>query len=284
MKNRLIILIIAFLFPAVLIAQSDTLSEIQRIKDCNIRLNNELIRLRDSFNRQGDDIAVLKTVTKQNAETIQNIANDINIKTSAIKADFSLNKTAINKTISTKTTYGIAGFIIAIFVSAVCYLLLHRRNKVSVDKIDKITVMQKLLQEESVSLDNKLVEILNTQVKIVQERPTVSNEPDHSLALKVANEITRIETNLSRMDERIKGYKQLSASVRRVKDNFLANGYEIIDMLGKPYNEGMRVESDFIVDEDLKEGERIITTVIKPQVNYASKIIQKAKIVVSQNI
>ena len=112
----------------------------------------------------------------------------------------------------------------------------------------------------------------------------VSAETDHSLALKVADEIVRIELNLSRMDASVKGYKQLAKAVGRIKNNFQANGYEIIDMLGKPYNEGMKVVANFVPDETLKEGEQIITGVTKPQINYNGKMIQSAQITVSQNI
>ena len=109
-------------------------------------------------------------------------------------------------------------------------------------------------------------------------------DKDHSLAIKVADEIVRMETNLSRMDPATRGFKQLSASVRRIKDNFAANGYEILDMLGKPYNEGMKVIADFIPDDNLKEGEQIITGITKPQINFNGVMIQAAQITVSQNI
>ena len=68
-----------------------------------------------------------------------------------------------------------------------------------------------------------------------------------------------------------------------MKDNLLANGYEIVDMLGKPYDDGMKVTANFIEDEDLEEGQKIITAVIKPQINYKGKMIQAANITVSQN-
>ena len=111
-----------------------------------------------------------------------------------------------------------------------------------------------------------------------------NGKPDHSLALKVADEIVRIELNMSRMDSSIKGYKQLAKAVERIKDNFKANGYEIVDMLGKPYNEGMKVIANFVVDEDLEEGKQIITGITKPQINYNGQMIQAAQITVSQNI
>ncbi|MBQ1613094.1 MAG: hypothetical protein II089_00390, partial [Selenomonas sp.] len=60
--------------------------------------------------------------------------------------------------------------------------------------------------------------------------------------------------NLYRMDKNTKGYKQLAKAVERIKDNFMAHGYEIVDMLGKNYDEGMRLDADFVLDETLPEG------------------------------
>lgn len=86
------------------------------------------------------------------------------------------------------------------------------------------------------------------------------------------------------MDESVKGYKQLKKAVDRIRTNFLANGYEIVEMLGKAYSEGMKASVNFETDESLKEGEQKITGIIKPQINYKGKMIQTAQITVSQNL
>ena len=144
------------------------------------------------------------------------------------------------------------------------------------------------MQEESVKLDDKLLEMFDKQISTTP-KVVGTDKPDHSLALKVADEIVRIELNMSRMDSSIKGYKQLAKAVERIKDNFKANGYEIIDMLGKPYNEGMKVTANFVADEELEEAviyahERGKTGITKPQINYNGQMIQAAQITVSQNI
>ena len=46
----------------------------------------------------------------------------------------------------------------------------------------------------------------------------------------------------------------------------------------------MTVEARFIPDKNLKEGEEIITRVIKPQVNYKDTLIQAAQVEVAQGI
>jgi hypothetical protein len=119
---------------------------------------------------------------------------------------------------------------------------------------------------------------------VFQPRYGGDGEQDHSLVLKVADEIIRIEINLAKMDPAVKGYKQLSKAVERIRTNFAANGYEIVDMLGQPYHEGMKVVANFVTDESLAEGAQIITGITKPQINYNGVMIQSAQITVSQNI
>ncbi len=167
------------------------------------------------------------------------------------------------------------------------YWLLSKRIKSSKTDVEaQIRKTKQSLEEESIKLDNKLIEVLEKQLKLQQEinrsQQVANNEKeDHSLALKVADEIVRIQKNLSRMDEKTKGVKQLKASVKRIQDNFEANGYEIVDMLGKEYNDGMKVIANFIPSDKIETGKEIITRIIKPQVNYKGKMIQAAQIEVS---
>ena len=177
---------------------------------------------------------------------------------------------------------GIFVLLIVLFV-LVLYLLIKRRLTQNTGAIRAINESQKKIEEETIKLDTKLVELLESQYKAqITATHTRQIEEDHSLIKKIADEIVRLETNLSRMDKNIKGYKQLQRAVDHIKDNFLANGYEIVDMLGKPYNDGMKVTASFVTDESLADGEQIITGIIKPQINYKGVMIQSAQIQVSQ--
>ena len=184
---------------------------------------------------------------------------------------------------------GIIAVVLLIIIIGVIYRLARRikLGDTSIDEVRKaqeaLQLAQTKMQEESVKLDDKLLEMFDKQISATP-KVVGTDKPDHSLALKVADEIVRIELNMSRMDSSIKGYKQLAKAVERIKDNFKANGYEIIEMLGKPYNEGMKVTANFVADEELEEGKQIITGITKPQINYNGQMIQAAQITVSQNI
>lgn len=197
---------------------------------------------------------------------------------------------ANNIQLQSRTVWGgaIVGIIVFIVIGIAYWLIKRIRRSVStIDEVrkvqDSLQVAQTKMLEESVKLDNKLLEIAEKQLETVPQ-VTSKTEQDHSLALKVADEIVRIELNISHMDASVKGYKQLAKAVQRIKDNFSANGYEIVDMLGKPYSDGMKVTANFVSDEDLEQGKQIITGITKPQINYNGKMIQAAQITVSQNI
>lgn len=93
-----------------------------------------------------------------------------------------------------------------------------------------------------------------------------------------------MQVTLFRMDSSVRGHRQLSRSLKQINDNLLAYGYEIVNLLGQTYTEGMKLSANFIEDEDLKPGERIITGISKPQINYNGRMIQSAQVTVSQNI
>ena len=189
------------------------------------------------------------------------------------------------------TVWGLWAIVVLLILAIVIYIVLHRVISKGTDAISSIRAAQGNLEQESVKLDTKLVELLDKQLSIEknQAKPNASvtqqvEVQDHSLALKVADEITRIEKNLSRMDPSVKGYKPLVKAIDRIKDNFKANGYEIVTYLGQPYNEGMRINPEFVIDDTVPEGTRTITSVSKPQVHFKGNLIQKASVTVSQNV
>lgn len=196
---------------------------------------------------------------------------------------------ALDNTLSKNTLYWIIAFLATLVVSALIYVLLGKRliaDKISMQ--DQLSATKKSLEEEGIKLDTKLTEVLETQLKLVQQERSLKPEsvgtiePDHSLALKVADEITRINKNLSAMDSGTRGLKQLAGSVKRIEENFAANGYEMPVLLNQPFHQGMKlVVTNSIPDETLKAGEERISRIIKPQVNYHGIMIQSAQVEVS---
>lgn len=104
---------------------------------------------------------------------------------------------------------------------------------------------------------------------------------DHSLALKVAEEVIRMRTRMSNMSDDIVGLKALKKALDRLEEKLNDLEYEIINLVGQPYNEGLTVQARFVVSSDLQTGEREIAKMHKPQVNYKGTLIQSAEVEVN---
>lgn len=269
--------------------------QIHVLQQSSSRLRSNVKELtRQNLTRKAD-IDSLQALVKKQAEEIAELSSlqELNIK----RIDGRLEETDGNvkqnkELLGQRTIWGVIMVCVMLSIVGIAVYILRKRISKDSSSIDEVKSAQKQLQEaqiklqeESIKLDDKLIEVLNKQLPTIETKSqgNEEGEPDHSLALKVADEIVRIEKNLSSMDASIKGYKPLSKAVQRIKDNFMAYGYEMVEMLGKPYSDGMKASVTFVTDESMKDGEKIITRVIKPQVNYNGVMIQIAQIEVSQS-
>ncbi len=265
--------------------------EINGLKSVNTSLKSELKNLKTDFSNRyavvNDSMDKLKTQLQTNEQLIQNINQQLGIKISTTENNANKKIQTLDDTIGKNTLYWIIAVLAIALLSILLFGLLRKQlTKNNSDLSENIQQTKKALEEEGVKLDNKLVDLLATQMLLVkEERQAVTSakteEVSHELALKVADEIIRIQKNLANMDPETKGLKQLAASVKRIQDNFEANGYELVDMLNKPYDQGMKVSANFRLDETLKNGEQVITRIIKPQVNFKDVMIQSAQVEVS---
>lgn len=247
-------------------------------KDCsNLKLfSDSTIQIVDS----------LKKEVKFLNDKICSLADSINIDLSSTREQIQSSSTSLNKSIDDKSRAGMWIFIgLAIILAAIAFifgiLIYRRRNEVASlsAKADKIN-------EEIV---NRMSAEMNEMQSISKQIASLSNvsggntDSEQALIKTLADRITFMEMTLYKMDSSVRGHKQLSRSIKQMKDNLLANGYELVDMLGKPYHEGMKVTANFVEDDKLADGQQIITGIIKPQINYKGKMIQPAQITVSRN-
>ena len=211
------------------------------LQDNQVKAENDLLKLTEEQGESERKIEFLKKDNKAQQLAIDSLRNTCSILEKAQtadrkdingKIDATDNNVRVNQDmLQRRTLWGIMIVIILLALVTTGSYLLAKRIKsgdTSIDEVRKaqeaLEVAQKKMQEESIKLDNQMLAIAQKQL---ESKPTTSvgtAAPDHSLALKVADEVARIELNMSRMDSSIKGYKQLSKAVERIKDNFNANG------------------------------------------------------------
>lgn len=298
MKNKLTLLLLLFsLFGAFAQVTKEELDkEIKPLTQKVKSLEKENNFLKSELNTINSDVVDLKqkltsleTQVESNKSEIKNTSADLSGKISNSETTTNQKFTQVDNSLSKNSLWSIIGVLGAIIVSGLVYWLVSKRqSNDKTDLIDKLSKTKSSIEETLVSEFGKQSELMETQIKLIEQQnknipaSAKDTEIDHSLALKVADEITLIERNISLMDPSVKGLKQLARSVSKLKDNLLANGYELPELLGKNFHQGMKVIiSSSIPDEKLEAGVEIITKVIKPQVNYKEKMIQTAQIEVS---
>ncbi len=234
---------------------------------------NQLILKDKNLNNLINDI-------KKNTEVLNNDLKNANNDVTEIKKSSSINSNNIenvNKEISEKQQYGIIIIGVALILILIVYIVLSKKWSKDTKKLSE---KQKEIFEKQINDSLQIAELLNKQSVEKFSVNDLKNE-DHAFAKKVADLSTRMTKTLSSMDSNIKGHKKLLIATERLKNSLNDNGYELVPLLNKPYNDGMKLLASFQPDESLKKDEKIITQIIKPQINYKGKLIQSAEVIVS---
>jgi outer membrane murein-binding lipoprotein Lpp len=194
----------------------------------------------------------------------------------------------INQAISTRTLYWIIGILVVALLSVFSFFTLRKRLASNAkDLHSQITRTKDALEAEAIKLDSKLVEILQTQLSISEVerniKPVTGSDMDHRLPLKVGDEIHRMRKRIAYMPQEVKGLGALSNSLKRLEEEFNDNGYELEELLGTKYVDGMKIEARFVDNPDIPAGEEIITDVLRPRIKYKGQVIQIAKVEVGKS-
>ena len=300
MKN--IIALVMLLTVGVCHAQIDSIYQMQKqqietLEQENHALKSDVQRLTRQLNGLQTQINNLSAEVGQKIESQQmaldGISSEVNANAESIANTLATLSERINQadgktdvvadSLRGKTTGGIIMVLALFILSVLLFLLLRKRISKGNLAIEEIDHAQKRLQEESVKLDSRMVELLDGQLKMQDAKTEKASVPDHSLVIAVANEVARIEQNLNNMDASVRGVSNLKNRAAAIIASLNSKGYEIPKLLGEPFHDGYNMDAEMELDESLPVGTQIIRRVIKPQINFEGKMIQAAKVVVAFN-
>ncbi|MCR5814503.1 MAG: hypothetical protein K6G15_08455 [Desulfovibrio sp.] len=263
-------------------------------------LNERFSQLESELEDLQDNIEYIHNELRQSTPPLKSGLADVKAKTensskevsqsSQSRASLQQDILSLTKNVSSSQDFHIITVFGILFSIILSFHLFDSLKKI----VDRQQSSLSDLLAQSAVLNTKIIDKFQASLEDLDLATTIISEqhrsisPDiskqHEIIKIIANKITFMEVTLSRMDKSIRGYKQLTKSISQIKDHLKSNGYEVIEMLGKPYNSGMKVIANFIDDEDLEKGKQIITGVTKPQINYNGLMIQSAQIVVTQNL
>ena len=282
-------------FSAVSVAQTknDTILQLQHkianLENLNSRLskqvyaaNSNIKKLESRLSANVESVDVLKKELALSNSNVKALGDKLELQMQQLSDKSNSDISALSKKVRNNALYWILAIAVITLFSAFLFgWLKSRLTLLKTELSDQIRNTSEAIREDILKLDNQVFWLIDIQKNIRNTEQSESEDIDHSLALKVADEIIRIQRNLSSMNPETKGLKQLEFAVERIQDNFKEKGYEIVELLNKPYDPGMKVSAKFKPDKTLKQGDQIITGIIKPQVNYNNIIIQEAEVEVS---
>ncbi len=278
-------------------AKTDTIQHLQisieKLEAANIKLsgqlntaNSNIQKIEKRLSATADSLNILKDNLANTNSNLQTIADNLGVKIQQTSDKASADLSTLSKTVSKNTLYWIIAVLFIALLSVLLFGWLKKQlSKQKTGLSDQIKKTSDSLREEQLKLDGQLIKLLDTQMQLMNEERQTSSakaeEVDHSLALKVADEIIRIQKNIDAMNDGIPGRNQIQGALRRMKENFEANKYEIVELIGKKYDTGIIASATFIPCE---EGQLpgTIVGIIKPQINYKGVMIQQAQIRVTE--
>jgi chromosome segregation ATPase len=264
-----------------------TQSTVQILQRENEILKRDIRTLTQSVKLQKSEMDSLKSELVNTAQSIDALADSLNLNITTTRSEIQSSSKILSNSIAKKSQTGLWIFCALALALIVVAFILGKLIAKRGNEVASLSAKADKLNEEIVNRmasEMNDMQTISKQLSLLSNASGASSESEQKLITTLADRITFMEMTLYKMDSSVRGHKQLAKSIKQMKDNLLANGYELVDMLGKDYHDGMKVTANFVEDEELPQGKQVITGIIKPQINYNGKMIQSAQITVSQNI
>ena len=241
-------------------AKVDLISEQKRI----LELENKVSILEKRMNQSKIELNKLKKSQKKILDQSNYLESEI--KTSSKKLEGGMN--SLEQVINSKIYWVLGILILLVLLGSYFYRILTGRIHYLKDQIVK-------------ELDQQTQQLAKESVIIKSSDHT----NDHTLAIRIANEVNRIERTISLLDPETRGLKQIKFSLSKLKDGLNANGYTVEDLVGKDFLDEMNYKV-IEIDEStqFKKGQTIITRVLVPSVHHGNNRIQVAEIKITRGL
>ncbi len=119
---------------------------------------------------------------------------------------------------------------------------------------------------------------------IILAQPKTDSVPDHSMVFEFAKQIVSMENNLSRMDTEVRGLNRITRAIENMHNTLKTMNYEIVPLLGSNLIEGRIIEIGLSEpDVSIEAGKKIIYNVVKAEILFNGKQIQRAKVDIKYN-
>ncbi len=285
--NILILLNIALSFSSF--SQDDINHE---LKKHNLKIRN--IELKIIQNKTHDDsVFTTLNVKTNNLESRDSLLeNELYREKSIVKSHSSMldvidsNIEDFKGTTKKFNLLLIALFTILFVVLIVLFIFFRKLNNLNIKnnelKIKVLDLNEKLDNLSALNSEELMTIIQNYYSELPSKE--IPETTDHSMVIEFIKHVVTIENNLSRMDQNDRGLVRIKRSLDNIYNFFNTIDYEITPLLGQNIKEGHIIEIDRSEpDESVAIGQKIIYNVVKAEILFQGKQIQRAKVDIKYN-
>ena len=284
MKNVLII----FLLLSNFAYNQDLEAEYQR-------LNIELLKTQKQFillDKKIEDLsASMSTQSKSISALVDKNDKALRAEVTSIYDSLARNTKLVNannsKIISQQSEseknflYSVIGILSLLLLIGGVYIHMQRRSRTNEQKTlalkDELSTISNTSSEDIASALEKFASIILAQ-------PKTDSVPDHSMVFEFAKQIVSMENNLSRMDTEVRGLNRITRAIENMHNTLKTMNYEIVPLLGSNLIEGQIIEIGLSEpDVSIEAGKKIIYNVVKAEILFNGKQIQRAKVDIKYN-
>ena len=177
--------------------------------------------------------------------------------------------------------YSVIGLLCLLLLIGGIYIHMQRRSRTNEQKTlelkDQLSTMSTTSSEDIASALEKFASLVLTQ-------PKTDSVPDHSMVFEFAKQIVSMENNLSRMDSEVRGLNRITRAIENMHNTLKTMNYEIVPLLGSNLIEGQIIEIGLSEpDVNIESGKKIIYNVVKAEILYNGRQIQRAKVDIKYN-
>ena len=247
------------------------------------KYNAEISELQTTIekNKICSDSSLVDTKLKLEKEIIK-VKSELESNNSTLKKDY-------NKLVASNESYGnfilvfgVVSLLLVVFILFIGFRLFSLKRKLFRLEEDNHTQQNQITQLTTNSSEN--LSLVLDKIATATNNNLTETAPDHSLVIELVKHITTIENNMSRMDPNDRGLARIKRAVDNIYNSLKSMDYEITQLIGRQINDGEIIEIDRSEpDDSIEIGKKVIFNVIKAEILFQGKQIQRGKVDIKYN-
>lgn len=302
----LFLLLILCVLSDLIYAQTDS------IKLCQADLMEKMVLMEKNMQELSISYRTLQKQSRRNSAEIQNISNAVvavdclrqkqhdslrividNCEQQQMKLDEKVTEANLdmrNKLLSMadildfRTLIGAIAALCLLAIIIVIWMLIRRRVNRNTKAINDVVMSQKVILAESQSIQAELLACVRV---LTMDTSANSLDVERSMVFQIAEGLAILDTNISNiflLNSNCDGCDKLKLFADQVRTVLSSIGYQVDNLIGMPYDDNLHVVATFVNDSSYSKGSRVITAVKVPHITFHGVTVQKAHVVVTQNI